>query len=373
MGRKAIILCLDGCGPDYLSLSNMPFLRSIAREGLFVEGGSMIPSVSNVNHVSILTGKYPREHGVTGNYYVEDGTWREVYMESPRFIKVSSLLEEAGGLGLRTLLLTSKDKLRSLLSRGASTSFSAEKPPPWARRVFGPPPSVYSMDIDLWLMKMFKEVMLRRKLDLAYVSTTDYVMHKYGPGEGESKRYLEEVDGVLADLTETLEGKGEEVLLCVTADHGMNEKRRAVNLELILRRLGVDSKMNPIIKDLYVEHHQNLGGSAYIYLRRKEDLRKALQAIMEAEGVEAASTRKQASALYHLDESRIGDLLVLGGKSYVFGSVGEDVKEVSVRSHGSLHEGRVPIIVNIPRSELHETLKENKDMAPLVLNWLRFK
>ena len=369
MGKRVIIVCLDGCGPEYLHSSRVSFIKRLGEEGCYLEGNSMIPSVTNVNAVSILTGKYPEEHGITTNYYFERETGREVYMESPEFIKTSTLLEQGVEMGLRTALLTSKDKLRSLLNRGATTSFSAEKPLPWVTRLLGPPPPIYSVNVDIWLMKALRELMLKEGSPLVFVMTTDYAMHKYAPEDKESKRHMEGIDEALRGTMETLEARGEEVLLCITADHGMSEKDRAVNPELVLKAHGISSRMNTIIADRYVVHHRNLGGAAYIYLKNADDASKCLKVLRETEGVESALHVDQASKLYHLDKMRMGDFLVLGKKNYVFGLTEHETTEVSLRSHGSLHERRVPIIVNLPKSELEGPLCENKDLASLVLNW----
>lgn len=370
MTRRAILVCLDGCGPEYLSLSSAPFLKRLGREGYFVEGSSMIPSVTNVNNVSILTGKYPKAHGITSNYYYDRETGKEVYMESPEFIKVSTILEQGAKRGLKTALLASKEKLRLLLSKGATISFSAEKPTDWVIKAVGQPPSIYSVDVNIWLFKALQETIRRQDPALVFVATTDYAMHMYGPRQSESKRHMKGIDRSLHMLLEKLETKGEETLVCITADHGMSEKKRAVNLELILKRHGIHSRMNPIIADRYVIHHRNLGGAVYIYLKNTHDTAESLEILRKTEGVEAALTRDQAERLYHLDGNRIGDLLALGKKSYVFGLLPEEINDVSLRSHGSLHERKVPIITNLPKSETSLPLKENKDLAPLVLNWL---
>ena len=179
MSKKVIILCLDGCGPEYIRLSHIPFMKSLCKAGVYIEGRSMIPSVTNVNAVSILTGKYPEEHGITTNYYFDPETGNEVYMETSNFIRVKTLLEFGCELGLKTALLTSKDKLRTLLDKGASISFSAENPPKWIVKALGSPPPIYSIDIDLWLIKALRELMLREDPALIFAMTTDYVMHKY--------------------------------------------------------------------------------------------------------------------------------------------------------------------------------------------------
>ncbi len=369
MHRKAIIVCLDGCGPEYLHSSEVPFLKQVGEEGYCSEGNSVIPSVTNVNAVSILTGRYPEEHGITTNYYFDRKTGQEVYLESPSFIKTGTLLDWGTKMGLRTALLSSKDKLRPLLDRSATISFSAEKPLPWVMNVLGPPPPIYSVDVDIWLIKALGELIRKEDLTLVYVMTTDYTMHKYAPEEKESKYHMEGIDQALQETMEILDSRGEEVLLCVTADHGMSEKDRAINLKLVLRRHGISAIINTVIADRYVVHHSNLGGAVYVYLKKADDASKCFEVLKETEGIESVLPRDQASKLYHLDQTRIGDSLVLGKKNYVIGPVKHEITEVSLRSHGSLHERRIPIIINQPQSELEGPLCRNIDIASVVINW----
>lgn len=369
MSRKAIIVCLDGCGPAYLHSSRMSFLERVRDEGCYLEVESMIPSVTNVNAVSLLTGAYPEVHGITTNYYFDRETGREVFMESPDFIKTPTLLETGASMGLKTALLTSKEKLRSLLHRGAATSFSSEQPPPWLTRRIGPSPAIYSVEVDLWLMKALREVLRTDDIDLVYAMTTDYAMHKYAPEDRESQRHMEGIDTELQETMDFLEARGDEVLLCVTADHGMSAKDSAVNLERVLAAEGIPSRMNTIIADRYTVHHRNLGGAAYIYLQNAEDAPKGLAELNEAEGVESALPLDEASKRFHLDRTRIGDILVLGKQNTVFGLTEHAFTEVSLRSHGSLYERRVPLIINQPKSELDTPLRENKDVAQAVMTW----
>jgi phosphonoacetate hydrolase len=347
----------------------MSFLKQVGDEGCYLEVESMIPSVTNVNAVSILTGAYPEAHGITTNYYFDRDTGREVFMESPDFIKTRTLLETGASMGLKTALLTSKEKLRSLLHRGAATAFSSEQPPSWLTRRIGPPPAIYSVDVDLWLIKALREVIRKDDIDLIYAMTTDYTMHKYGPEDRESQRHMKGIDTELQETMDFLETRRDEVLLCVTADHGMSAKDCAVNLEKVLAAERISSRMNTIIADRYVVHHRNLGGAGYIYLKNAEDIGKCLAVLNEAEGVESALPLDEASKRYHLDRTRIGDILVLGKQNTVFGLTEQAFTEVSLRSHGSLYERRVPLIINQPKPALEGPLRENKDVASTVMMW----
>ncbi|RLF02064.1 MAG: hypothetical protein DRK00_10535 [Thermoprotei archaeon] len=362
--RRAVLVCIDGCGPEYLSAAG-----AFRWVDFSAEGWSMIPSVTNVNNVSILTGAYPREHGVTGNCYYDRAARSWVYMETPDFIRVETLVERIAELGLRTAVLASKDKLRALLGRGAGLSLSAERPPRWLRERLGEPPHIYSIEVDSWLMRAAVEVARSYAPDFMYISTTDYAMHMHPPGHAESRRHIRLIEDGLKGLLEVYEERGDEVLLCVTADHGMGDVERAVDLEVALRLRGVSVSVNVLIADRYVLHHRNMGGAAYVYLDDPSELYRALEALREVEGVEVALTAWQAARVYNLDPERIGDVVVLAARGYAFGLVGEEVVEVKLRSHGSIHEGRVPIMVH--GADLDRRPRENRELAGLILEWLR--
>jgi phosphonoacetate hydrolase len=333
-----VLVCLDGVSWEYLRSSNTPNLRQVGRDGLCATCKAMVPSVTNVNNASVLTGKFPFEHGITGNYCFDELLQSEMFMDSPRFLTCSSLLEKATSGGLSTLLLTVKDKLRRLLSRGVSASFSVEVPEAEVVKEVGRPPSIYSADADIWLLNAAIRALDMNRYQVFYVSTTDFVPHKYGPKCVEAVEHMERIDEKLGEIAD-------KAVLGVVADHGMNDKRIKVDVAKLLEESGVTSRLIPIIKDEHVEHHQNLGGSVYLYVQK--DVDKALSILQDAEGVEKALAKREACKTYRLPPDRIGDIFVLGSEDAVFGPVEKGVVEdVHVRSHGSLHELDVPFITS---------------------------
>lgn len=334
-----VLICLDGCSWEYIRAADMQNLKKIQRCGTSIKCKSMIPTVTNVNNASILTGEFPIKHGITGNYYFDQQKDVEKYMDSWSFLKCGTLLEKASKKGFKTLLLTVKDKLKRLLSRGTTTSFSVEKPSEWILKKQGKPPSVYSSDSVLWLLDAALKMLEKRRYDITYISTTDYISHKYEPRSVEAKEYMEAVDDRIGSFSE----RG--FIIGVTADHGMGNKSIKVNLRRILAELRINARIIPIIKDEFIEHHQNLGGAVYIYLSKGQE--KARETLLAAEDVESVLTNKEAARLYKLPPDRIGDFLVLATKSAVFGNVSNGFREeIDIRSHGSLHESEVPFITN---------------------------
>jgi phosphonoacetate hydrolase len=263
-------------------------------------------------------------------------------------------------------LISVKDKLCTLLNKGADIVLSAENPPKWIIEELGSPPSIYSIEVNSWVLKAARVVLGKHAPNFTYVATTDYVEHKYDPSTHESKLHMELVDEEIGNIVEETNN----LLLCIGADHGMGNKTKAVNLKSALGRAKVDSWVIPTVKDRYVPHHSNLSGSAYIYLSDKKQANKASSILYELEGVEHILTADCAATKYHLPNYKVGDFFILGDEETVFGEVSEDVvSDVGMRSHGSLHEKNVPIIVYNCYTD-NIKIKENKDMIKIIMDWL---
>ncbi len=346
MPGATIIITVDGLDPDYLAACDAPNLSALARGGFHVTGKAMMPSVTNVNNVSILTGRYPSEHGISSNYRVERETGEGVYMESGADILAETFFQRAARAGARTLLSTSKDKLRTLLSDGASRAISSERPPRWAVEGVGEPPPIYSLEVNGWAIRAAALAMKMERADIAYISTTDYAMHTYPPDAEESQRHVSIMDDAIGEMMEAQP----DATLLLTADHGMNAKTRMVDLEDALAQSGVRATVVPIIKDRYVAHHNNLGGCMFVYLDDDSAADAASGALRETSGVERVYTRRQAADELRLNYERIGDIVVTGDADTVFGpksimgSWDDTGAGVGLRSHASAHEQDVPII-----------------------------
>jgi phosphonoacetate hydrolase len=337
MNKTTIFVCLDGCGPEYIEQSDTPNIDKMAKNGFYWLGHSVIPSVTNVNNVSIVTGSPPSVHGITSNYYYDRQSKQGVFMESPDFLLTETMLQRAKKEGLSTAVLTTKDKLLRLLGQDVDTVISAESPPDWLLQTIGSPGHIYSAEINLWLFRALKVILKEKSPDVVYLATTDYMMHKYAPDTAASQAHINALDNLLGEVLDRYD-----VRMLLTADHGMLDKTVAVDLAQILREQGIIAEVIPIIKDRYVVHHGNLGGAAYIYLDEK-DRDGAVKILRECKGVEEVWLQADAAEKFQLYKERIGDIFVLADRDSVFGEVGQTPLS-AIRSHGSRYESEVPII-----------------------------
>lgn len=148
-----VVICIDGFDPEYIEACEIPNLREIARKGFLKIGRSMMPSVTNVNNVSIVTSRYPEIHGISSNYRLVRETGEEIYMESGDYILSETMFQRAETLGEKSIVVTSKDKLRTLLTKGATVTVSSEQASEDLIKAVGEPPAIYSLEVNGWVIR----------------------------------------------------------------------------------------------------------------------------------------------------------------------------------------------------------------------------
>ncbi len=362
--QRTVVIMFDGFGLDYLNESNMPVLAQWKRDGLYKPVKGLMPSVTNINNASICCGVWPEVHGITGNTYFDEQRGVEDYTESPDLLLAPTLFEHAARKGVKSALLSSKAKTITFLLRGAEIVLTAENPTPdWVRKI-GPAQSIYSREINYWLMAAAIDVLKNRPdIGCIYIHTTDYPMHTWPPAAPESKEHLARMDDLIGQAMRA----APDAAFLLTADHGMNAKTLCWDLEKVCERRGVPlRKAFSVGRDRYVKQHRGCSGGAYVYLKNRQDAGRVREIISGLKGVEHVIARDEAAHDYKLMKSRIGDLVVWGDKDTVFGEM--DMERVDfpsgLRSHGSLHELDIPLFVyNAKNAPSGEYFDHNLDLA----------
>jgi phosphonoacetate hydrolase len=354
----------DGFGLDYLQQSDMPTLRRWQRHGLYQQVKGVMPTVTNANNASICCGCFPHEHGITGNSYFDVTAGHEEYMEAAGLLLAPTLFERAAKFGVSSALLSSKKKTISLLRRGTASALTAEEPSAeWVARL-GPAPPIYSREINYWIVRAAIYILKHQpEIQCLYVHTTDYPMHTWAPDAAESREHLKTMDTLLGEA----HAAAPDAQFLLTADHGMDHKTRAYDLDKMLARSGTPIRISiSAERDRYIQHHRGLGGAAWIYLKQAEDQRKVTRFVQALTGIESVLTREEAVAKFNLYGARVGDLCVFGDRNTVFGEMEEAMTALpdNYRSHGSRYELDIPLIVfNSTEAPPTSYFKHNLDLT----------
>ena len=371
-GVPAVVVCMDGCEPEYLeraiAAGAMPAVERMMAEGTFAIAQSAIPSFTNPNNLSIATGSPPAVHGISGNFFLDPDTGEEVMMNDARFLRAPTIFAAAQGGGLKVAVVTAKDKLRALLGAGLDCGsgrawcFSAECSGTTTQSGHGiadaaawaglPVPDVYSADLSEFVLAAGTKLLREHSPDLMYLSTTDYVQHKFAPADKEAISFCAMLDRHLHDL----DSAG--AVLVATADHGMKPKHGpdgtpdVIYLQDILDDwLGTSvARVILPITDPYVVHHGSLGSFATIHFPPATDPSATIRRLASHSGVDVAVGGDEAARRFELPRDRIGGAVVISGENTVLGTSRDrhqlDALDAPLRSHGGLTEQSVPFIVN---------------------------
>jgi phosphonoacetate hydrolase len=382
--RPTVVIVVDGFDPAYLqhgfANGTLPTMQSFEQKGFVGIADCSMPSTTNTNNTSIVTGVPPAVHGINGNYYLDAKTGKEIMIADASLLRCETILGVLSQAGVKTAVITAKDKLLKVLAyRMTGINFSSE----YARKanlqdnqidnvetlVGRPQPDQYSADLSLFVLDAGVKIMASRRPDLMYLSTSDYVQHKHAPGEPEADAYHQAVDNVVAKLVEL------GATVAITADHGMADKSnpdgtpRVVYLEDELNsRFGAGAvRVICPIADPFVRHHGALGSFVRVHLRKPGDISAMMAFSRTLPGIALVLAKDQVCKQFDLPLDREGDFGVFSDRATVVGARREDhdLSQLAghrLRSHGGLGEQKVPFLLSRPLNAQYRERVKNKPL-----------
>ena len=368
------MVCIDGGDPayldEYLPQGAIPNIARFMKQGFSAIAEGTVPSFTCPNNMSIITGTPASRHGISGNFYLDVKTGNAVVMTGPELLRGDTILARFADAGARVVSITAKDKLRRQLGKNldltrGNVSFSSEFASRCTLAENGiedvleltgmPQPDMYSMELSLFVLEAGIRLLEKRRPDLLYLSLTDWVQHKYAPGEPEAKRFYQELDrrfGRLAELGATV---------ALTADHGMNDKSDAqgrpnvIWLQDILDRALGKGRTRVIcpITDAFVAHHGALGGFVRVWCDQPQ---RVIEVVRGIDGVESVLDKETACRVHDLPADREADVVVISTANVCIGAsqAGHDLSGLAghrLRTHGGVSEAKVPFILSEPLND----------------------
>ncbi|PCI72363.1 MAG: alkaline phosphatase family protein [Gammaproteobacteria bacterium] len=277
-----ILISIDGFRYDYIEKYQPPTLLSLIKNGVQAEKMNPIyPSKTFPNHITLVTGMYPKNHGIVHNSFFDESI-NDIYrmgkaFDNPKWMQGTPLWIHAERHGVKSASYFWPESDSKLEGISASYSYKYNKKTPYGERI---------NQIVSWL-KLPENI--RPKFITSYFSLVDDKGHRFGPDSDQVRKAVIEVDRHLGNLKKRIENELKiQVNLVVVSDHGMidisnGEKMNWTKLDDFSNyrvingttQLMVYAKNKPSIKKLsqHVKRLNNKSDGRYIaYL--KEDLPK---------------------------------------------------------------------------------------------------
>lgn len=365
--KPIVAICLDGSSDEYLNAALLrgltPNLQRMCLAGTRALARAAMPTFTNVNNSSIVTGAPPSVHGICGNFFFEASSGREVMMNSADFLRAETIFPAAAKAGRKVAVVTAKEKLRDIFARGlierGGIAFSSEKANQAELQTHGvaavedlagqSTPPIYSGEASVYVLKAGAALLRKEMADFLYLSTTDYIQHKCAPEEEEALEFYARIDHHLGELLAS------GALVGLTADHGMNPKQRVDGSPHVLyleshlnEQFASEFRVILPITDPYVAHHGALGSFAVVHAADSIPLSQVRDHLMQLSGITEVYFRDEAALKLELPKDRLGDLIVCAGRDLTLGRRPEahdlTVLKGPLRSHGGRYEEMVPFV-----------------------------
>lgn len=389
--KPVVVVCIDGGDPEYFDSGIedgiIPNIEDFMKNGFYAVSKGSMPSFTCPNNMSIVTGSEPVTHGISGNFYLDRSTGEPVVMTGPELLRTCSIMSEFSRKGARVVSITAKDKLRRQLQKGmdlsgGSVSMSSQFADQCTMKENGiedalefvgrPQPDMYSADLSLFVLDAGIKFLEEKRPDILYLSLTDFIQHTHAPGTPVANQFYSDMDARFGRLREL------GAVVALTADHGMGDKANengepnVIWLQDILdKELGEGlTKVICPITDAFVGHHGSLGGFVRVYITGETKRERILEITETITGIEKVWTAENVAEELELPLDREGDIAIAGDKKTVIGGRQLDhdlsaLKGQRLRTHGSLHEAHVPIVLSEP---LNDAYARKAEQIPLRSN-----
>jgi len=389
--KPVVVVCIDGGDPEYFDSGIqdgiIPNIEDFMKNGFYAVSKGSMPSFTCPNNMSIVTGSEPVTHGISGNFYLDRSTGEPVVMTGPELLRTCSIMSEFSRKGARVVSITAKDKLRRQLQKGmdlsgGSVSMSSQFADQCTMKENGiedalefvgrPQPDMYSADLSLYVLDAGIKLLEEKRPDILYLSLTDFIQHTHAPGTPVANQFYSDMDARFGRLREL------GAVVALTADHGMGDKANengepnVIWLQDILdKELGEGlTKVICPITDAFVGHHGSLGGFVRVYITGETKRERILEITENITGIEKVWTAENVAEELELPLDREGDIAIAGDKKTVIGGRQLDhdlsaLKGQRLRTHGSLHEAHVPIVLSEP---LNDAYARKAEQIPLRSN-----
>jgi len=335
--HKTVVIDIVGLSSSLIN-EHTPFLKKYAAENGLNTIEPMLPALTTSVQSTIVTGKWPTEHGIVGNgWYDRTDSEIKFWKQSNKLVDAEKIWETAKRIDPsftcskmfwwynmysgadysvtpRPNYLADGRKLPDCYSHPAELRDELQKElgqfPLF--KFWGPATDVSSTqwiaDATIYTDKKYDPT-----LTLIYLPHLDYCLQKYGQDIGAIKKDLSEIDKIVEQLVDYYTSKKAKVILL--SEYGITNVDRPVHINRELRKNGLLQiriergleLLDPgASKAFAVADHQ----VAHIYCINPSVTSRVRKILEQVPGIEVILDKEEQKK-YHIDHERSGDLVVM--------------------------------------------------------------
>lgn len=302
--KYLIIISFDAVSSsDLKDLKDMPNFKSIIEKGTYIKNvKSVYPTLTYPAHTTILTGKYPKNHGIIDNTMFKPGDLSPNWYWFIKHIKGKTIIDIAKEKGMKVcsvlwpvtggakiefnlpeIFPVKKYQNQILMSLYAGSFYYQYK----LNNKYGNlRKGIEQPYLDNFVLKCMEDTINNQKPELMLVHFTDVdtTKHLHGASSNEAKEAVKRQDERLGQILKCLKKNNimNETDLIILGDHGAKDVSKTIKIN----KLFMDKGLIKISKDnKFLDYDaicKSLDGSAYIYLKNPKDesIRKSVEELL---------------------------------------------------------------------------------------------
>ncbi len=347
--KYVVVLDIVGLDVAHITSGLVPTISDIANNGEYGYLKPVFPSVTSTVQTSVLSGKYPNQHGIISNGLYDRENFQVLFWEqSSKLVQAERIWDviKKKNSNIKTSVLFWQNTMfansdfiitpRPIhLEDGHMDMWCYSRPPNFYEEVsqnvgefdlysyWGPFASFKSTE---WISKSVEFTIEKYKPNLlfAYFPQLDYPSQKFGKNSTQVKEDLKKIDEVVNTIIKKVKKMGiiEETEFILFSEYGFNDVNGGISINRILREKGLLSTRTIKNKE-YIDFEYSKAFAmvdhqvANVYLNNYEDKIYVKKILEDVQGIEMICDEKEKQAL-KIDHVRSGDLIAISNRDKWF-------------------------------------------------------
>lgn len=291
--KYVIVISFDAVSEEDLEFlsKQLNFSKLIKNGALIKNVESVYPSLTYPAHATIVTGKYPKNHGVINNTVLDFKNDNPDWYWYRKYIKGDTIFDLAEKSGMKTCSILWPVTARSKITYNMPEIFCTKRYDNQILKSALAGSKIYQVNmnkkfgylrqgmeepyLDNFATEVAKKTIreLKPNLILLHLIDSDSQKHKYGIENKEVIESLKRHDERLGEIIESLKLAGiyEDSTIIALGDHSQINVNNVIKLNSILMKNDLINVNGNKIKS-YKAIAKSCDGSSYIYLKNKNDV-----------------------------------------------------------------------------------------------------